>query len=150
MCYTPYMEYPEQNTSAELADLLTRAAWRLRRREHNELAPFGLTHAQTRALRALVDAGAMRIGDLASLLEIVPRAATTRVDGLEEAGLVTRRMDPGDRRSILVAPTTQGLDLVARLAEERGASAETLFAPLPPEDRAELIRLLASLTEDSR
>jgi DNA-binding MarR family transcriptional regulator len=150
MCYTPHMEYSEQNTYAELAELLTRASWRLRRNERKELAPFGLTRAQTRALRALVDAGVMRIGDLANLLEIVPRSATTRVDDLEEAGFVTRRTDPDDRRSILVEPTSRGLDLIARLAKERKASAETLFAPLSTEDRTELIRLLASLTEDSR
>jgi DNA-binding MarR family transcriptional regulator len=134
---------------AELAELLTRVSWRLKKNERQELTPFGLTFAQARALRVLGATGAMRIGDLANLLEIVPRSATTRVDGLEEAGLVTRSMDPTDRRSILVAATKQGRELVARLAAERRAGAETLFAPLSAEDRGELLRLLRSLTKDA-
>jgi DNA-binding MarR family transcriptional regulator len=143
------MEHSGEGTPAELAELLTRASWRLRKNERKELEPFGLTFAQARALRALVDAGQMRIGDLANLLEIVPRSATTRVDGLEEAGLVTRRMDPADRRSILVAPTAQGRELVARLAAQRRAGAEALFAPLSTEEKSQLLRLLASLTKES-
>ena len=137
-----------QDTFAELAELLTRASWRLRNNERRALAPHGLTFAQARALRVLVDLGPMRIGDLAAALEIVPRSATSRVDGLEEAGLVARSADPNDRRSIVVAPTEQGRGLVARLTAERRASAATLFAPLSPVDKAELLRLLGELTRD--
>jgi len=134
---------------AELGDLLARASWRLRKRERQELLPYGLTFAQARALRVLVDTGAVRIGDLATALEIVPRSATDRVDGLEEAGLVTRSIDPADRRSILVTPTDKGRELVARLAADRRASAAALFAPLSSEERAELLRLLRSIAEDA-
>ena len=102
------MEHTEEETTIKLAELLTRASWRLRKNERKELAPFGLTFAQARALRVLVDGGPMRIGDLADRLEIVPRSATTRVDDLEAAGLVTRRTDPDDRRSVIVVATEAG------------------------------------------
>jgi DNA-binding MarR family transcriptional regulator len=140
---------PEQETLVRLAELLTRSSWRLRRNERKELAPFGLTFAQARVLRMLVAAGdPMRIGDLADNLEIVPRSATTMVDGLERPGLVTRHTDPADRRSILVAPTSKGRDLIARMREERRATAETLFAPLSAEEKSELLRLLSSLSTE--
>ena len=143
------MDEPGQETLIKLAELLTRASWRLRRNERRELAPFGLTFAQARVLRMLVAADPMRIGDLANLLEIVPRSATTMVDGLENAGFVTRRMDPRDRRSILLAPTAKGQELMARLAEQRRASAEVLFAPLSVAEKSELLRLLSSLSAES-
>ncbi|MBN1321927.1 MAG: MarR family transcriptional regulator [Thermoleophilia bacterium] len=136
------------DTSAGLAELLTRASWRLRNNERKALTPYELTFAQARALRVLVDAGPMRIGDLAAALEIVPRSATSRVDDLEEAGLVSRSADPTDRRSVIIAATPQGQELVTRLRAERRVGAETLFAPLSAEDRAELIRLLSALTRD--
>jgi DNA-binding MarR family transcriptional regulator len=136
----------DQEILIKLAELLTRASWRLRRNERKELAPFGLTFAQARALRILVAVAApLRIGDLASKLEIVPRSATNMVDGLEQAGFLVRRMDPGDRRSILVAPTPRGQELIARLAEQRRESAEALFAPLSAEEKSELARLLAPI-----
>jgi len=134
--------------STGLAELLTRASWRLRNNERKALAPHGLTFAQARALRVLVDTGPMRIGDLAALLEIVPRSATSRVDDLEEAGLVARSADPNDRRSVIIAATPEGHELVTRLRAQRRAGAETLFAPLTTGDRAELVRLLGVLTRD--
>jgi DNA-binding MarR family transcriptional regulator len=135
----------EEETLARLAEVLTRASWRLRRNERGELAPYGLTFAQARALRVLVDGGPMRIGDLAAQLEIVPRSATTRVDDLETAGLVTRRTDPCDRRSVIVEVTAAGSELVLRLAAGRTAGAMELFSPLSAEERLQLFQLLASV-----
>jgi len=142
------MDQADEDILGDLAEVLTKASWRLRKNERRELAPFGLTFAQARALRALVDAGGLRIGDLAALLEIAPRSATTRVDDLEAAGLVTRQPDPADRRSIVVAPTTAGRDLVAKLAVLRQAGAESLFAPLAADQQAELLLLLTSITSE--
>ncbi len=45
----------------------------------------------------------LRMADIAAQLDVVPRSVTTMVDGLEAAGLVVRRADPDDRRSVLVA-----------------------------------------------
>jgi DNA-binding MarR family transcriptional regulator len=151
------MEYVTPDPIAKLSDLLVRASWRLRQNERKELAPFGLTFGQARALRLISAAGGhvevcepaddgMRIGELAGRLEIVPRSATTMVDGLESAGLVARRMDPSDRRSVLVTCTAQGKGLIARLDQERRSGAEALFAPLSVEQKEELLRLLALLT----
>lgn len=136
--------------AAGLAELLSRASWRLRKNERKALEPFGLTFAQARALRVLVREGPMRMGDLAGRLEIVPRVATTRVDDLETAGLVSRRTAPADRRSILVEATEEGRRLVARLVEERRAGAESLFAPLSLHERSELARLLESVASAAR
>lgn len=132
-----------------LSESLIRASWRLRRDERKELAPFGLTFAQARALRVLSTvAEGMRIGELADVLEIVPRSATTMIDALEGAGLATRRMDPADRRSVLVACSPEGRALIARLAEERRAGAQALFAPLSADDKALLLRLLRTITQE--
>ena len=142
------MEYSQEETLVALSEVLTRASWRLRKNERKELAPFGLTFAQARALRVLVDTGPMRIGDLAGLLEIAARSATTRVDDLEVAGLVTRQADPDDRRSVVVAPSTAGRELVARLAAERKEGARNLFARLSAEEQVELLLLLTSVTAE--
>lgn len=133
-----------------LADLLTRISWRLRRSEKKELVPFGLTFAQARVMRIVGQAEEpMRIGDLATRLEIVPRSATTMVDGLEKAELVERKADRRDRRSVLLALTPQGHGLLERLAKARRASAHALFSRLTPEDQLALLELLQTLAGDS-
>lgn len=142
-------EHPDQDSATEAAELLTRASRRLRRNERKALAPYGLTFAQARALRKVVNHGPLRIGDLAELLEIVPRSATTRVDDLERTKLVVRSTDPGDRRSVIVSATAEGHELVARLRAERTVGAETMFAALSSEERSHLVRLLRALTGES-
>jgi DNA-binding MarR family transcriptional regulator len=139
---------PSPDFIDELSEALVRASRRLRRNERKELAPHGLTFGQARALRVLAASGAgMRIGELAGLLEIIPRAATTMVDDLEAAGLVARRGDPADRRSVIVGCTAEGTALLGRLAEERRTAAERLFAPLSRREKEELLRLLRATTE---
>jgi DNA-binding MarR family transcriptional regulator len=133
---------------AQLAELLACTSWRLRRASRLELEPLGLTFGQARALRLLARAGeAVRIGELAGRLEVVPRSATSMVDALEAAGLVERTPDPADRRSILVGLTAAGDELLARLGRARRASAEALFARLDTAQRDQLLELLTVLNQ---
>jgi DNA-binding MarR family transcriptional regulator len=134
--------------TAELAELLTHTARRLRRGSSAQLAPLGLTYGQARALRLVADAHRpLRMADLAAQLEVVPRSATAMADALEASGLVVRTSDPGDRRSVLVSLTAEGARLVDRLDRARRRSAEEVFGGLSPGQRAELRELLGLLCE---
>ena len=127
----------------QVSEQFTRVFWRMRRGTAKELAPFGLTFAQARVLRVLGRAdGAMRIGDLAARLEIVPRSATSMVDILEESGLAVRKPDPSDRRSVLVSLTPAGVSLLERMGAAKRAGAEALFGKLDAGQLAALHRLL--------
>ena len=128
------------------AEQFTRAFWRMRRGTVKELVPFGLTFSQARVLRVLGRAeGAMRVGDLAAKLEIVPRSATSMVDILEEAGLAARQPDPQDRRSVLVSLTDAGRMLLDRITAARRASAQALFSKLDAAQLDSLTGLLEAL-----
>jgi len=132
-------------STAELAELFTHTARRLRRGSAAQLAPLGLTYGQARALRLVAHEGPLRMADLAAELEVVPRSATTMVDGLEAAGLVARRADPGDRRSVRVELTAAGRRLLDGLEAARRHSAEQVFGGLDPAQRAALAEALRSL-----
>jgi DNA-binding MarR family transcriptional regulator len=131
---------------AQLGELLTCTSWRLRRVARGELEPLGLTFGQARALRLLARSEApLRMGELAVRLEVVPRSATAMVDALEATGLVERRPDPLDRRSVLVCLTDAGDELLARLSRARRAGAEALFARLDATQCVQLLELLTVL-----
>jgi DNA-binding MarR family transcriptional regulator len=137
--------------AAQLADLLARTSRRLYRSSMAELGPMGLTGGQARVIGYLEHAGApARMADIAAALEVVPRTATSMVDGLEAAGLVARATDPHDRRSVLVSLTDDGSRLLRRLASARRKAAEAAFKPLPPSDRRELGRLLTAICPPCR
>ena len=130
--------------AGQLADLLQRLARRLRKSQAAQLAPLGLTPGQERALRIIARGEEPpRMTELADSLGIVPRSVTTVVDALEEAGLVRREIDPGNRRAIRLHLTERGEAYRDGMREARRRAAEELFAPLGPDERARLGELLS-------
>ncbi|MFD0000604.1 MarR family winged helix-turn-helix transcriptional regulator [Nocardia sp. NPDC127526] len=136
----------DEASEGDLPELFLRAARRIRRTQSADLAPLGLTPGQARALRVLARAGEpLRMSALADRLGIVPRSATTVVDALESAGLVTRSVDPANRRATLVALTDSGRAVLTRMADARRRAARDLFAVLSPDRRETLRTILAEL-----
>ena len=134
----------QPDPTMELADLLGQAMRQLRRGTRDALAPLGLSGSQARVVRLLA-AGPLRMAAIADGLGVVPRTATDVVDSVEVAGLVGRRADPDDRRSVLVALSPAGRRLIERLDAARLASARQVFGGLSPEQRDQLVELLRAL-----
>ncbi len=135
-----------ESADTDLPELFLRAAKRIRRNQVGKLAPLGLTPAQARALRIIGhQPEPLRMTDLADRLGIVPRSATTLVDALAAADLVTRAPDPDNRRATLVTLTPAGQATLARMADARREAAEELFATLSSDQRETLRDLLATL-----
>jgi DNA-binding MarR family transcriptional regulator len=135
------------DATADLGDLLMRAARTLRRRWRGVLAPWDLSPHQARALGVVGKRDGVRLSDLAEALHIAPRSATEVADGLQDRGLVERTPDPGDRRAVILRPTDEGRRIRAEIDSARAADAAELFARLPAADRAALARILQTLAD---
>jgi DNA-binding MarR family transcriptional regulator len=100
-------------------------------------------------LRLGKDACRSSPGDLASDLELSSGAMTSRLDRLEQAGLVRRLPDPEDRRGVVVELTDKGReawDLAANVQGRREAFfARTLTKPEQKQLNTLLRKLLLSL-----
>ena len=132
--------------AAELAEVFLRTARRVRREAFVRLAPFGMTPSQGRALSVLARSSQpMRLNELAGVLGIAPRSATTVVDALEAASLVVRVPDLCDRRATRVEVTGAGREMVERTSQVRRETAEDLFGALAPVDRSTLLRVQREL-----
>lgn len=129
-----------------LSDLFWSVARRLRHQGRETLEPWNVTPSQSRALNVLQRHGALRPGELAEHLRIAPRSATEVIDDLQEHGLVERRPDPADRRATLVALTAAGAEVGEAIRAARQAEADRFFGSLSEQDRAELTRILRTLT----
>ncbi|MEU3400085.1 MarR family winged helix-turn-helix transcriptional regulator [Streptomyces filamentosus] len=130
-----------------LAEQLLRLTRRLHRIQKRHLEPVGITPAQSRLLRVVAHYGDAppRMADLAARLEVVPRAVTSLVDGLEAAGRVRRVPDPANRRVIRIELTDEGRATLRELRSARRAAAEDILAPLTVEQREVLGGLLTAL-----
>jgi DNA-binding MarR family transcriptional regulator len=126
---------------------LTRRVHRIQKR-HLQQRGLGITPAQSRLLRTLAPyAAPPRMADLAERLEVVPRAVTTLVDGLEASGKVRRVPDPTNRRVIRIELTDDGREALRELRGARRAAAEDILAPLTDEQRKVLGGLLDTLVD---
>jgi DNA-binding MarR family transcriptional regulator len=133
-----------------LAEQLLRFTRRMHRvqKRHIEQAGLGVTPAQSRLLRTLAHyPSPPRMADLAERLEVVPRAVTTLVDGLEAAGKVRRVPDTTNRRVIRIELTDDGLKALRTLREARRTAAAEVLAPLTDRQREVLGELLDTLVD---
>lgn len=78
------------------------------------LRPHGLTFARFEVLRllAFTRRGELPVGKIGERLQVHPASVTNAVQRLEEAGLVVRRTNPSDGRSVLAEITAAGTSLV--------------------------------------
>nr|WP_102143907.1 MarR family transcriptional regulator [Mycobacterium sp. QGD 101] len=111
-----------------------------------------LPWAQARLLSTIEDKGEARISELACLDHCSQPTMTTQVHRLEDAGLVTRAVDPDDARAVRIRITDQGRKTLARVRADRAAAIDPRLARLTPEDRQVLtaaVDVLRRLIEDT-
>ncbi|MEW2286770.1 MarR family transcriptional regulator [Streptomyces sp. NPDC047841] len=126
---------------------LTRRVHRIQKR-HLEQRALGVTPAQSRLLRTLAHYDSPpRMADLAERLEVVPRAVTTLVDGLEASGKVRRVPDPANRRVTRIELTDEGRATLRELRGARRSAAKEILAPLTEKERQVLGVLLDNLID---
>jgi DNA-binding MarR family transcriptional regulator len=90
-----------------------RAARALARRFDEALRPLGLTNGQFSLMMSLNRPEPPSMGSVASLLAMDRTTLTAALKPLERRGLVTVVANPDDRRSRLLALTSEGQSLLA-------------------------------------
>jgi DNA-binding MarR family transcriptional regulator len=78
---------------------------------------------------------------LADTLLMSRAGMTGRLDRLEQAGLVQRIADPGDRRAVKVALTDRGVELIDTVVTEHFDNETRILSVLSEEDRKHLDRI---------
>jgi MarR family transcriptional regulator for hemolysin len=120
---------------------------RLIRREANKRAAvLGATKAQWRVLARLHrSGGGLRQIALADALDVEPITLCRMIDRLEEAGLVERRRDAGDRRAWRIHLTEAAAPVLVKL-EAMGAQFNAdILAGISNTDREAAARVLARI-----
>jgi DNA-binding MarR family transcriptional regulator len=79
---------------------------------------------------------------LAEATSVTRAGMTSRLDRLVESGLVTREVDPLDRRRVVVRPTTAGRDVWDSYVHEGMAREQDMLSALSPKELHQLNALL--------
>ncbi len=111
-----------------------------------------LPSAQARLLATIEAHGEARIGDLAAVDHCSQPTMTTQVRRLEDAGLVSRTIDPGDARAVRIKITPVGVHTLNAVRRDRAAAIEPQLARLDAADRqvlTEAVEVLRRLLENA-
>ena len=112
--------------------LVIHTAHLLEQRIDAALAPFGLDMREYLALALLADSvhEPLRPSTLSSSLDATRTQITRLLDGLEHKGLIVRTADSQDRRSLQLAPTAAGAELLTQVVPVVHAAYEQVWLPL--------------------
>jgi DNA-binding MarR family transcriptional regulator len=127
---------------------ISRAEKTIRPRLEEVFESFGLTGEAFDVLATLRRSGPpyeLSPTDLFKSLLLSSAAMTSRIDRLEEAGLVARSPHPEDRRGIRVALTAKGKELIERALDAHVKNEEEILAALNATERKQLAGLLRKL-----
>lgn len=101
----------------------------------NQRVRLPLPFAQARLLSTIEAEGRARISDLAALDHCSQPTMTTQVRRLEDAGLVSRTVDPDDARAVLISITPEGIATLAQVRADRGNAIDPFLEELDSADR---------------
>jgi DNA-binding MarR family transcriptional regulator len=114
-----------------------------------QLACHGLGEGRITVLVLLVEnqPDPLSHSQLADLMGVTKGSITGLVDSLEHDGLVKRTEVPGDRRTRLIAITSEGRDLIQDYLPRKFKNIDRLMAALTPQEQQTLGSLLKKLQE---
>ena len=130
-----------------LAQLLGEAEHRLRRELARVLEEEGSSLEEWRALARLAHGASHAMTETAEHALLPAPSLTRLIDRMVAANLAYRKVDPADRRRVLVRITARGQALDRRLSVRVDAEGERILAGTAPGEVAQLIALLATLLE---
>lgn len=128
---------------SELRDIAARlhsTAIRLLRTLRREDDGSGLSAPRLSALSVIVFAGPLSLAELAAAEQVKPPTMSRIVEALVGRGLVTRVAKPGDRRSVEIAATEEGTQLLAAGRERRVRALIGRLSKLADSERRALAR----------
>jgi DNA-binding MarR family transcriptional regulator len=89
--------------------------------------------------------------DQASLASVIGYDRATLggvLDRLEKKGLLSRRRHPQDRRARALYAEQTGINLIANIEDVVSAAQERILSPLPKQDHAKFLSMVALLIRD--
>jgi len=91
--------------------------------------------------------GPAKVGDIAQWIGVSAPTASEQIDGLVEAGLAERKINPDDRREVLVELTPKAIELADYFWNLQRSRVEQVFARFTPEERPVVVRTLETFAE---
>lgn len=121
--------------AAKMAKLTCSIAKNCNKKENYFAASFNLTPAEFRCLRLFTVKQSLSIKTLTTELELTPGRITHILTSLEEKKLITRSIDPKDKRNVIVTLTEKSRPFIKQINETHIEVHKELLTEISPEQR---------------
>lgn len=111
------------------------------------LQKSGMTEQQWRVLRVVDEINEIEPSNIAEQACITLPSLTRILRGMEEQKLITRKIDPTDRRRTLVSLTRRGQKIIQENVDQNGAIFSALESRLGKRKLSQLLDLLEDLQQ---
>ena len=133
--------------AAELNEALSGFSRVYQFRDRDRICCHEISVTQCHALDVLIRRDRCTLNELAAELYLDKSTASRVVGTLERKGYVARTRHPRDQRAVLLAATTAGQKLYAKITESLVAERRQILATFPPDVRVGAAELIRRLTE---
>jgi len=130
-----------QALSAALSELIRVVQFR----DRDRACCYDVSVSQCYALKAIAEAGALTVNDLAAHLFLDKSTASRVGNGLVDKGLLRKVPDPEDGRVVMLVPTPEGRNIHTRIEADLAAEYGELLADFPSEVRFAVTEVVGRL-----
>ena len=113
-----------------------------------KLYDYRITPAQMLVLAALGDEDSQKFKELASRVNMEGSTLTGVLDRMERAGLVERREDPEDRRSLLISFSEKGREILPKVLAAADELDKIVKSQIPEDDYQTFLRVVDQIGDN--
>jgi DNA-binding MarR family transcriptional regulator len=139
------MSKPTLAQARDLTDAVTQLRRVLRAGIRTQIAWEALPMAQVELLQTLADGSPYRVNDLAERLHLAQSTVSGLVGQMMALGLVTREVDPADRRAAVVTLSRAGRDQLSNWEKAHVQWIQSALGQLDDADQASIVSALPAL-----
>ncbi len=139
----------KQITMEELVSHMFIMGRLMRDRMHRKVRNGQCTLLEFETIKYVKDTGQPHMRDVAKTFHVTPPAATLMIDTLVKEKLLSRVLDPKDRRSVRVAITPKGKQLLERGVANKIREMKKLFGVLTPAERTHFVAAIKKIIKNN-
>ena len=109
---------------------------------------FGISVAQWRVLAFVCMSGQATASFIGDSAEVDPAEISRAVKTLVDRKLVTRAFEPGNRKTLIIAPTAEGRELFLKIRHQRQDYFSRITKSLSPSSKASVNRALTQIAQE--
>jgi DNA-binding MarR family transcriptional regulator len=139
----------KQTTVEELVSHMFIMGRIMRDTMHRKIHDNQCTLLEFETMKYVKDTGQPHMRDVAKAFHVTPPAATLMIDGLVKEKFLARVLDPKDRRSVRVAITPKGKQLLERGIANKVREMKKLFGILTPMERTHFVTVIKKIIKNN-